>query len=1076
MAECGAMVESRPWTANSSSKDLLTSQGVLPHPMPICESANMAATPLPQLDYKIHPCVLQIAKKGHLSDMQLETAAYASQAITKRHSGKAFFLGDATGIGKTRSAISVILDRAAKVNETLGPDAKFHVLWVSCRGDLENEVKDTLRLLERHASDDDMHLKWHSLTSIVTSDGAEPQPKRRKKQLPQPTGVMLGDFAYVTYGSLRRGITGTDVTNASTLNGAIAWLNRASESIIVFDEAHISKTPKSASHVAVCKLQHDAQRSGVIYCTATPASDITNIGYMERLGLFGHWLESPFSTYMECQRHLRKGGVSALELVALHLKSRGLYMSRMLSAPDTALSMHGDPIPVRLTPAQRALYDEYCSLWTQQTDVPNAVLRTTPGIFTSMRQSFFLKLITAFKAQAVLSTVRDAISHGWAVVISIQSTGNGTDSTSCSDILKKCAIPTSRYRDLPRDALDTLILGLHEKDDIGPVAEITGRRHRIEFNTEGSIVQVPRTSKQVKLEVQQFQQGQMNVAILSAAGGTGISLHASQPYSKRRLHILLELPWSSETLVQQCGRTHRTGEIIPPLYRVVTADVPADWRVAQTVSKRLENLGALSRGDRRHQQVHPDIENTSMITPAVMHRAGFEIVMRESYERFNKLLLHEAYNVLCRQPMTRLHARDALQVGSGYNHDAIQSKASGRLAQVLTDLDDYELLAADNENYPLYKTKLDMLSQTFITVFRAAQILLPEDDCDTDQDRQWSIKTHHSFSKRKREMARMVWLCARLPSKSNCFSVINSDVLELIITNVLDDGWSYMPSYVVKCLKHSGIPRINLIKGPPDTLFFPRFSAVPVDVQTMVWTSISRATEYVNTSCVVRSKRRDTKQLMPRGTASILNHCFPNGVMPGCQARCLSLTHKVSPPGHVLIEIDVHPLQTPAPVSNTVFHEAMRSRFNCSQHAPSKSVVGMYYSQGSHAIRIAINRQHSTGERAVAWDIEVYAAGVVDPISKVTLENWGKWKNEYLSEIPSCISLETLKLQWQKEEKIQQKRRTTRCAKSRIIVEVVTAKHALYEWEDTTGVLVRGEMPFLPEPVMGVVTSTKRFH
>lgn len=1073
MTDCST-IESRLWTANPSSKQKLHMQSVPPHPMPVCESANMAATSLPQLEYDIHPRILKIAKKGYLSDMQLETAAYASQAITKQYSGKAFFMGDATGIGKTRSAISTILDRAAKVREVLGPDSKFRVLWVSCRSDLENDVKETLRLLETHSSDG-VYLKWHSMTSLLYSATNEPLSKRRKKQSSESNGDMFGDFAFVTYGSLRRGIVSSDITNAITLNGAIDWLNQASESIIVFDEAHISKTPRSASHEAVCKLQRNVARSGVIYCTATPASDITNISYMERLGLFGDWIESPFSTHMECQRHLRKGGVSALELVALHLKSRGLYVSRILSLPDSAPPIHGGPIRVRLTPAQRDLYDEYCSLWTNQTGIPNTVLTTTPGIFTSMRQSFFLKLLTSFKAQAILGDIKDALSDGWAVVISIQSTGKGTDTTSCTDILKNCNIPMSTQKELPHDPLDTLILGLHETDGVGPVAEITGRKSRIEFDAEGKIIQVSRTAKQVKTEVQRFQQGQINVAILSAAGGTGISLHASEQSPKRRLHILLELPWSSETLVQQCGRTHRTGEIIPPLYRVVSADVPVDWRIAQTVSKRLENLGALSRGDRRHQQVHPDIENT-MLTPVIMHRAGFEILMRESHERFNQLLLHEMYGLLCKHPITRLDARIVLHVGNGWNHDAIQHKISERLAQLLTDIDSCEVLAEceTDHNRAYMQNKLRILTQSFITVFKAAQILLPEEDCDADQNRQWSIKTHHSFSKRKREMARMIWLCARTPSSSNRFSSILDDVLEIIITNVLDDGWNHPPSHVIKYLKKAGIPRINLIKGSPDTSFSPRFSAVPVDVQTTFWTAIKRATEYVNNSCMTNSKR-DTKQLIPRGATGIINHCFPNGVMPGCQARCLSMVHKVSPPGHVLIEVDVYPLQNPAIVSDTAFHEAIQRRSDCN-HSTSSRVIGLYYSQGSQAIRVVIEHQHTPGERAVAWDVEIYAAGVVDPISKVTQENWENWKNEYLSDIASCISVETLKTQWQKEGKIQDKRRKTRCAKSRIIVEVVTAKHALYEWENTSGVLVRGEPPFLPEPIIGVVTSTKRFH
>ena len=110
-----------------------------------------------------------------------------------------------------------------------------------------------------------------------------------------------------------------------------------------------------------------------------------------------------------------------------------------------------------------------------------------------------------------------------------------------------------------------------------------------------------RTGRDLNIQEQRaFQDGRKHIAIISAAASTGISLHADRraKNQQRRRHIILESKWSADQQMQDFGRTNRTNQVVPPEYILLSLDVGGEKRFFATIAPRLEQLGALSRGQR----------------------------------------------------------------------------------------------------------------------------------------------------------------------------------------------------------------------------------------------------------------------------------------------------------------------------------------------------------------------------------------------------------------------------------------------------------------------------------------------
>lgn len=280
--------------------------------------------------------------------------------------------------------------------------------------------------------------------------------------------------------------------------------------------------------------------------------------------------------------------------------------------------------------------------------------------FESTKQRFFGHLLTSMKTPTLLRSITEDLEAGHAAVIQIVSTGealmerrlaeipteewndlntdlspreyvmsylqhsfpvqlyepfsDGEGNVSSRPVFRDGQPVESREAVSRRDAMIEHLAGLppvpgaldqiiqHFGTDM--VAEVTGRSRRIIRKGEGPAARLAVESRAPSAnlaETQAFMDDGKRILVFSDAGGTGRSYHAelSARNQRLRVHYLLEPGWKADTAIQGLGRTNRTNQAQPPLFRPIATDVKAEKRFLSTIARRLDTLGAITRGQRQ---------------------------------------------------------------------------------------------------------------------------------------------------------------------------------------------------------------------------------------------------------------------------------------------------------------------------------------------------------------------------------------------------------------------------------------------------------------------------------------------
>lgn len=673
------------------------------HPGDIVESASMAAVDPPDIKYTPR-FDKKIIEDGLLSSLQLETVIYAGQ----RHEMKlgdgsraGYFIGDGTGVGKGRELAGIALD-----NWNQG---RKRILWLSINYDLVPSTERDMNSL----GTSDIPLATLNKYSVHTD-------------LEESVGNSLLFASYAT-------LTGKGKDGKTRFDQIVKWLG--DDGVIMFDEGHLAKNAVAFGHAeasqrgeAVIDLQTGSKSNPnwrFVYSSATGATELRNMAYMQRLGLWGAGSGFP-GGFVEFHNTIDKGGLGASEMVARDMKAAGMYCSRSLSMRGVDYrSVHHV-----LTPEQKEIYNLSARAWSdvvrnfdvalKQTNATGKAKGMAYARLWSGQQMFYRQLMTALKVPPLIQETERILRDGSTyrtesgeqkqipaqVVIGVIGTGEARTKEQVSKAMEfgldldnldfspkqillnvvESAFPTKRFTEetdpmsgktikVPvvdedgrqiesQEALrmrDELLGELEEKvvlpenplDQIvnyfgeSAVAEITGRNKRIIIDPEtGNRSYIKRAREGVAMdkasqdEMNSFQAGRKRIAIISQSASTGISLHSelkpllanytaagrmSEEQAKnilaywnehkdtegtlklvdetnneifRRVHITLETAWSADTQMQTFGRTHRSNELMPPEYVLMSTDLGGEKRFLSTIAKRLSSLGALTKGDR----------------------------------------------------------------------------------------------------------------------------------------------------------------------------------------------------------------------------------------------------------------------------------------------------------------------------------------------------------------------------------------------------------------------------------------------------------------------------------------------
>jgi hypothetical protein len=576
--------------------------GGVPHPALIVESRSMGSVYPPPITYRPH-FPRRVITRGLLSALQLERVCYAGQAHEQRLPNGArggFFVGDGTGVGKGRILAGIIVD-----NWFQGRD---RAVWFSVNNDLMDSARRDLNDLGvkvplHKINDFDVRKSITALGGVIFSSynsliSSAKSGETRLAQLQEwlgPNGIIIFDEAHKAKNALAGGRGEPTQTGQAVID--LQDHTRNPDYRVVYSSATGATDVRNCAYMVRLGVWGEGTAFPGGFGEFLTEIDSGGVGAMEMVARDFKALGKYASASISFGRDPESGLAVEYREVIHKLTDE---QRRMYDAMAAAWQIIFQNI-------EQAL---------EITNGDNRARANAMQKFWGDHQRCCRQVISAFKVPALIAEVEREIEAGHACVISLIGTGESktkeqvTKATAVGGHIEDldfspremiCGMvdrgfPTTQYvektdpatgqtiyvplldcegkaveskealrmKQMLLDQLSELDLPEHPLDQIinhfgvKKVAELTGRKRRLIRTGEGKLEYVKRNPDGVAMqntnlhEMALFQEGKKDIAIISDAASTGMSLHADKRAGnrKRRVHITLELNWSADKQFQ----------------------------------------------------------------------------------------------------------------------------------------------------------------------------------------------------------------------------------------------------------------------------------------------------------------------------------------------------------------------------------------------------------------------------------------------------------------------------------------------------------------------------------------------
>ncbi len=616
--------------------------GAKAHPGKLVESAAMGAVEPPDATYVPH-LPQELIDSGMPSSAQLENIVYAGQAhqqFLPSGERKGYFIGDGTGVGKGLQLASIILDNFNQ--------GRRKAVWVSEKESLIEDAQRDWADLEQDKKDVFSFKKFKN-KDINASDGIcfatyDTLGSRKQDGIDRLTNWLGEDFDGVIVldeaHNMKNAVRIKKARGSSEPTQKAIWGLKLQEA---FPKARIVY----ATATGASSIENFAylERLGLW----GPGTSFAN---------FNDFYTKVSAGGLAAMELVARDMKSLGDYMARSISYDGVQYDTI----EHELTPIQHEIYDKMSDAWRVVLrniDKALEL-TGASNNGNARGAAASAFWGSL-QRFYNQILTSMAMPSVLSDIQTQLDNGKSVVIQLTNTNeaeakrkiadnakNGGDlddldltpSETLIDFLQK-SFPVQSYEEYQDEngnthskpvtnsngepVLDKKAIALRDKliaevgqmqvpdgplemllDTFGVdnVAEVTGRTRRVVYHRQpdGSMKRVVEKWSKEKGEADTaaFQAGKKRILIFSEAGGTGKSYHADlrAKNQQQRVHYILQAGWKADAAIQGLGRTHRTNEASAPIYKLVTTNVMGQKRFTSTIAKRLNQMGALTKGQR----------------------------------------------------------------------------------------------------------------------------------------------------------------------------------------------------------------------------------------------------------------------------------------------------------------------------------------------------------------------------------------------------------------------------------------------------------------------------------------------